>query len=234
MTWLISRNDKQGDNAGQGTFGVIVLAGGRSSRLKINKVFLKVRVEPLVSEIVRVASDVSESIVVAIGSQDDEERFAEVLPGRVKIAKDTVEEKAALHGVLTGLNAVDTDYAAVLASDLPFVNSDVIRILYYEAKGFDLAIPRWSNGNIEPLYAVYRVSTSKEAFSDAVERGEVRIGDAIKRLRRINYVPVERFLPVDGSLRCFMNVNTAADLERVKNILRNESDFADPSRVSPS
>ncbi len=202
--------------------GVIVLAGGRSSRLKVNKVFLNIRGEPLISGIVRVASNVTDRIVVAIGSQDDEEKFAEVLPGRVKIAKDTTEEKAALYGVFTGLKAIETDYAAVLASDLPFVNSEVIRMLYYESRGFDLAIPRWPNGDIEPLYAVYHVSTSRDAFSDAIENGEVRIRDGIKRLEKINYVPVERFRSLDESLHCFLNINTATDLEKVNNILCKE------------
>ncbi len=204
------------------TLGVIILAGGKSSRLKANKVFLKIRCEPLISEIVRVASDVTESIVVAIGSRDDEEEFAAILPGRVKIVKDTVDEKAALYGVLTGLRAAETDFAAVLAADLPFVNSEVIRILSYEAQDFDLAIPEWPNGNIEPLYAVYRVASSRRAFSDAIKAGGVRIQDAIDRLEKVNYVPVDRFLQVDKSLRCFFNVNTKADLERVRSILREE------------
>ncbi|MCL5319188.1 MAG: molybdenum cofactor guanylyltransferase [Thaumarchaeota archaeon] len=204
------------------TLGVIVLAGGKSSRLRVNKVFLKIRCEPLISEVIRVASDVTESIVLAIGSRDDEEEFAAILSGRVKIVKDTVEEKAALYGVFTGLQAVETDFAAVLAADLPFVNSEVIRILNYEAQGFDLAIPKWPNGDIEPLYAVYRVAASRRAFGDAIGAGGVRIRDAIDRLEKVNYVPVNRFLQVDNSLRCFININTAADLEKVRTILREE------------
>lgn len=201
---------------------MIVLAGGKSSRLRVNKVFLNIRGEPLLSEVVRVASDVTESIILAIGSGDDEEEFAAILPGRVKIVKDTAEEKAALYGVFTGLQAVETDFAVVLAADLPFVNSEVIRILSYEARGFDLAVPKWPNGDIEPLYAVYRVTSSRKAFSDAIEAGGVRIRDAIDRLEKVNYVPVDRFLQVDKLLRCFINVNTKADLEMVTTILQEE------------
>lgn len=204
------------------TLGAVILAGGKSSRLKVNKVFLKIRCEPLISEVVRVASDVTESIVVAIGSRDDEDEFAAILPGRVKIVKDTAEEKAALYGVFTGLQAAETDFTAVLASDLPFVDSEVIRMLSREAQDFDLAIPKWPNGDIEPLYAVYRVSAARKAFGDAIKAGGVRIRDAINLLEKVNYVPVERFLQVDKALRCFINVNTAADLERIKTMLCDE------------
>jgi molybdopterin-guanine dinucleotide biosynthesis protein A len=223
---LSVRKSSESSKGKQSTFGVVILAGGESSRFRANKVFLKVRGEPLISEIVHAVSDVTESIVIAIGSGDDEEEFAAVLPGRVKIVKDAVEKKAALYGVLTGLQAVETDFAAVLAADLPFVNSDVIRILNYEAQDFDVAIPKWPNGNIEPLYAVYRVASSRKAFSDAVKAGGVRILDAINRLEKVKYVPVERFLPVDKSLRCFVNVNTAMDLKKVNTILSEELDRA--------
>ena len=218
------RNAYKSQSGKSGGLGVVILAGGKSSRLKVNKVFLKIRYEPLISEIVRVVSEVAENVVVTIGKQDQEEKFAEILPRWVKIAKDTTDEKAAIYGVLTGLRAVETDYTAILAADLPFVNSEVIRMLHREVEGFDLAIPRWPNGDIEPLYAVYRVLAAQKAFYDTVESGAVRIRDAVNRLEKINYVPVEQFLSVDKSLRCFVNVNTPTDLERVKIILRAETD----------
>ncbi|MCL4436311.1 MAG: hypothetical protein M1503_02970 [Thaumarchaeota archaeon] len=46
---------------------------------------------------------------------------------------------------------------------------------------------------------------------------------AINRLEKINYVPVEQLRSVDKPLRCFINVNTEADLEKVREILRNEN-----------
>ncbi len=214
------RNTEESNSEKFRNFGVIILAGGRSSRLKVNKVFLNIRREPLISEMVRVASEVAENVVVTIGNQDQEEKFSEILPSWVKIARDSTEEKAALYGVLTGLKSIETKYTAVLAADLPFANPKIIRILYREAEGFDLAIPRWPNGDIEPLYAVYRVSAAQKAFSETVESGVVRMRDAINRFGKINYVPVEQLRSADKSLHCFINLNTAADLERVKAICR--------------
>ncbi len=205
-----------------GSFGVIIIAGGNSSRLKVNKVFLRIRREPLICETVRTASAITKKIVVAIGSQDQEEKFTPILPSWVKIVKDTKEEKAALYGIFTGLRSIETDYAAVLAVDLPFVNVEVIQMLYREAEGYDIALPKWPNGDIEPTYAVYRVSTSRKAFCEAIEAGGIRIVHAINRLGKINYVPVKRLRSVDKSLRCFINVNTEEDLEKVREIMRNE------------
>lgn len=220
---LNPRKVEKSDSAKPASLGVVILAGGRSSRLRVNKVFLKIRSEPLISEIVKAALEVAGKVVVTIGKQDQEEKFAEILPKRVKIAKDITEDKAALYGVLTGLRAIETIYTAILASDLPFVNPEVLRILHREAEGFDLAIPRWPSGDVEPLYAVYRVSAAQKAFHDTVESGSVRMRDAINRLGRINYVPVELLQSVDKSLHCFINLNTAADLERVRAIMQAEA-----------
>lgn len=217
------KNAEESSNEKSDNFGVIILAGGRSSRLKVNKVFLNIRREPLICEIVRVASEVTEKVVVTIGKHDQEEKFAEILPSWVKIARDTTEEKAALYGVLTGLKSIETRYTAVLAADLPFVNTNIIRILYREAEGFDLAIPRWPNGDIEPLYAVYQVSAAQKAFSETVESGIVRMRDAINRFGNVNYVPVEHLRSADKSLHCFINLNTVNDLERVRAIMQAEA-----------
>jgi molybdopterin-guanine dinucleotide biosynthesis protein A len=202
--------------------GVIILAGGTSSRLKSNKVFTTIRGEPLIIRVVRASSEVSQNIVVAIGKKDKEEDF-KILPSGIRVARDTRNKKAALYGALTGFRATPTEYAVVLAADLPFVNTEVIRILHHEAKGLNLAIPRWPNGNIEPLYAVYRVSAARGSFDSAVEEGAVRIKDAINRMGNVNYVPVKRFQTADPSLRCFVNVNTEADLEEAESILRKQT-----------
>lgn len=215
-----SRRLERQDNVEQSSLGVIILAGGRSSRLKHNKVFLNIRGEPLIKHVVQVASEASKNIVLAIGKQDREEDYTSILPRWVNIAKDITEEKAALFGILTGLKAIKTDYTAVLAADIPFINSEVIRRLHREAEGFDLAIPSWPNGDIEPLYAVYKVSTALRVFRDVVKAGRIRIRDAIEKLERVNYVSVEKFRYADPSLHCFLNINTQADLDLVEDLLR--------------
>jgi molybdopterin-guanine dinucleotide biosynthesis protein A len=190
--------------------------------MKHNKVFLKLRGEPLIKQVVQAASEVSKNIVVAIGMQDQEEDYTSILPKSVNIVKDTMDDKAAILGIITGLNTIRAEYAAVLAADLPFINPEVIKQLHREAENFDLAIPSWPNGNIEPLYAVYRVSAADRVFKDAVRAGAVRLRDAINKLERVNYVPVEKFRYADPSLHCFININTPEDLSAVKAILRDE------------
>ena len=187
--------------------------------MQSNKVFLKIKGEPLVKHVVRVTSRISNHIILAIGKHDREENYASILPKSVKITRDKTEKKAALYGMITGLETIETDYAVILAVDTPFININVIKQLQIEAQGFDVAIPVWPNGNIEPLYAVYNVATTIWAFKKAVEEGENRIKDVINKLKHINYVPVEKFKDLDANLNCFFNINTPKDFKTAEQIL---------------
>ena len=206
----------------KGNLGAIILAGGKSSRMQSNKVFLKIKGEPLVKHVVRVTSRISNHIILAIGKHDREENYASILPKSVKITRDKTEKKAALYGMITGLETIETDYAVILAVDTPFININVIKQLQIEAQGFDVAIPVWPNGNIEPLYAVYNVATTIWAFKKAVEEGENRIKDVINKLKHINYVPVEKFKDLDANLNCFFNINTPKDFKTAEQILNRK------------
>tara|TARA_B100001971_G_scaffold157175_1_gene146783 strand:+ start:468 stop:1145 length:678 start_codon:yes stop_codon:yes gene_type:complete len=204
------------------SLGAIILAGGKSSRMKSNKVFLKINGEPLLMHVVRETSKISDHIIVAIGKDDKEEDYAYILPKSVKIVHDKTETKAALHGMLTGLEAIETDYAIILAVDTPFINANVIKQLQFEAQGLDIAIPTWANGNIEPLYAVYNVATTLWVLKKAVNEGEIRIKEVINKLKNINYVPIEKFKDSGANLNCFFNINTPEDLKRAKQVLNRK------------
>jgi len=190
--------------------------------MKSNKVFLKINGEPLLMHVVRETSKISDHIIVAIGKDDKEEDYAYILPKSVKIVHDKTETKAALHGMLTGLEAIETDYAIILAVDTPFINANVIKQLQFEAQGLDIAIPTWANGNIEPLYAVYNVATTLWVLKKAVNEGEIRIKEVINKLKNINYVPIEKFKDSGANLNCFFNINTPEDLKRAKQVLNRK------------
>jgi molybdopterin-guanine dinucleotide biosynthesis protein A len=190
--------------------------------MKSNKVFLKINGEPLLMHVVRETSKISDHIIVAIGKDDKEEDYAYILPKSVKIVHDKTETKAALHGMLTGLEAIETDYAIILAVDTPFINANVIKQLQFEAQGLDIAIPTWPNGNIEPLYAVYNVATTLWVLKKAVNEGEIRIKEVINKLKNINYVPIEKFKDSGANLNCFFNINTPEDLKRAKQVLNRK------------
>jgi molybdopterin-guanine dinucleotide biosynthesis protein A len=112
----------------------------------------------------------------------------------------------------------------VLSCDTPFVKDDVLKLLFKRAVHSDAAIPKWANGDIEPLQSVYKVKSVIPAARLALHRQEFRIVDMIKRLDRVTYVPVRDIKRMDSDLITFFNVNTQSDLRRAARQFKPQAD----------
>jgi len=198
--------------------GALILAGGRSSRFGSDKALAVLQGRPLIAHVVRTASQVADEVVVAIGRESNSSTYRKFLPASIRIVKDRWQVKSPLVGILTGFKWMRSNYSVVLSCDTPFANRSVLGLLFKKATHFDAAIPRWPNGDIEPLQAVYRTRPAIPAAKMALTHKEFRNVDMIKRLRRITYVPVREIKQIDKDLVSFFNVNNRRDLRRAEAI----------------
>jgi len=208
---------------------VIVLAGGRGSRIGVNKALTPLSGTPMILYVVTRSLQVTEKVVVVISRDDRVAAFRKTLPRNVAILRDSVSRRSPLVGMLTGLESVlgAVDYSAVVPCDTPFIRPKVLQQLFQVAEGHDAAIPLWPNGYIEPLHAVYEVRNTVRAIKLAlrIERSSNR--DMIKHLKDVKYVPVDELRSYDPDLRTYFNVNRPEDLREASKILDLEK--ADPS-----
>jgi molybdopterin-guanine dinucleotide biosynthesis protein A len=194
--------------------GGLVLAGGMSTRFGSNKALAKLEGKPLIAHVVDLALHVADEVVVAIGRESSTVVYRKLLPKSVTVVKDRLRAKSPLVGILTGLQVMKSGYSLVLSCDTPFVKDDVLKLLFKRAAHSDAAIPKWANGDIEPLQSVYKVKSVIPAARLALHRQEFRVVDMIKRLNRVTYVPVRDIKRMDSDLMTFFNVNTQSDLRR--------------------
>ena len=152
--------------------GAIILAGGKSRRMGRNKTFTRFRRTPLLLNVVKKAMTVSDEVNVVIGKHYQTCKYAKILPPSIKILKDVINDHGPLAGISIGLKNLRSKYTSVLPCDLPFINSEVLEYLFRRAEGFDAAIPKWPNGNTEPLHAVYCVPSSLAAAEAALQNNE--------------------------------------------------------------
>jgi len=205
------------------TTATIILAGGMSARLRGSKPFLLLKGKPLLSHVLARATRFSDEIVLAIGHTDPIERYQRFLPELVTIARDNSSLQSPLVGIVTGLRQVKSPYAVVLPCDHPFLSEQVISYLYEKVAGFDVAIPRWSNANIEPLHSVYKVAETISAAENALSMNEMRVSGMIERLGNVHYVDVEKLRAFDNDLLTFFNINTEDDMRRAEEIFMSTS-----------
>jgi len=200
---------------------VIVLAGGRGSRIGINKALTPLFGTPMILYVVARSLQVTEKVAVVIGRDDAVAAFRKVLPRNVTVLRDSVSRRSPLVGMLTGLESVlgAVEYSAVVPCDSPFIRPKMLQHLFQVAEGHEAAIPIWPNGYIEPLHSVYEVQNTVRAIRIALKTELSSNRDMINHLKNVKYVPVEELRSYDPELRTFFNVNRPEDLRKASEIL---------------
>lgn len=185
----------------------VVLAGGASSRMGVNKALLKLGDKTMIERVVNPLKDIFEEVIVVTNS-----------PHEYKMLKDVVfikdhpitEKRNSLIGLYSGLVECKTDYMFVTGCDMPFINKDLINYmanLTEEEKGKekDVIIP-FIGGHYQPLYAIYRKSAIPE-FENLIKANRYKITDVLLNLQVMKIIE-EVVKDYDFKMTCFENINT--------------------------
>jgi molybdopterin-guanine dinucleotide biosynthesis protein A len=213
----------------------VILAGGRSSRFGSNKALQVLAGKPLIHHVVERVSSVTGQVIVVLGRDENNVTYRNFLPGSVRIVNDCLEGKNPLVGIVSGLSATESDYAAVLACDAPFVNEKVIEHLFRRASNADAAIPKWNGQRIEPLQAVYRRISTLKVASETLAPTDLSLEDMIAKLAQVVYVSVEEEIArIDRGLSTFFNINTREDMKAAEKMLAEKGLHGEDSGVERS
>lgn len=198
------------------TYGMtcVVLAGGRSLRLGRDKAWEEVGGESLLVRVIHHLASLSTEIIVATASGE-----ATCLPPvlKVRTVVDHYPGRGALGGIHAGLSDARYFHSLVVACDMPFLNLGLLRYMMDVCSPYDVVIPRY-NGRLEPLHAIYS-KRCLEPIRTALESGEHRIVSffPLVKVRYLDEVEIERF---DRDGLSFFNINTQADLDRARTLVR--------------
>jgi len=186
----------------------IILAGGRSLRLGRNKALEAIGSKSLIEYIIERLGPLTNRFLIATsqGQSDlpvicDAEVLVDIYPG-----------KGPLGGIYTGLLASGTSHNVVVASDMPFINIELLRYMIELSLDFDVVIPRLREGMIEPLHAVY----SKNCLNNMktqLEQGYLKISYLLDTVR-VRYVEIAECQKFDPQLLTFFNINSQSDLDK--------------------
>jgi len=167
--------------------------------------------ETLVARVVGAARRVADELVV-VTKRSLVVQVREAVPDRTRVLPDSRDLQSPLVGLVTGARALGTEYVAFLACDLPLLVPAVLEALFARAEGADAAIPRWPDGKIEPMVAVYRREPARRAAAEALDADRFANTDMIERLERVRFVPTDELREGDPDLDSFVNVNAPEDL----------------------
>ena len=201
------------------TTSAIVLAGGSSRRFGEDKGMVTLAGKPLISHVVDAIRGIVDETIVVTSSAERVAKYETIVPDSVKFVEDTWELNGPLIGALTGFGVASGKYALVLPFDTPFVSREVVSLLFELCIGRSAVIPRWPNGQIEPLHAIYQVQLAITAAETAVAVGRLDMRGMIERMHGVRFVSTIALQEFDHELKFFFNINTPLDLKRAANIV---------------
>jgi molybdenum cofactor guanylyltransferase len=192
----------------------IILAGGTSKGFSSDKGFLELEGKPLLSHVVEAVKCLVEEIIVVTNSQDRADTYTKEVPSKVRFVVDVCESTGPLVGAMTGFNAANGEYSALLPFDSPFVSQEVLSLLFDCCIGKAAVIPRSTDMECEPLHAVYHTKQALQAAKDALEEDEVDLQAMVDKLRGVRYMSMMVIKQLDPDLKTFFTVNTPLDLRK--------------------
>jgi molybdopterin-guanine dinucleotide biosynthesis protein A len=201
----------------------IILAGGFSSRFGQDKGLLQLANKPLIKHVLDAISTIVDEKMVVASSKVQAENYAKVLGSDVNVLIDVDDAQSPLVGALTGFKEARGEYAILLPCDTPLVSRDVVSLLFEVCMNRNAVIPRWPNGYIEPLQAVYCTKPAYEAAKNALGEGKLNLQSMVDRLRGVRYVSTLVLQQIDPELRTFFNINAPLDLKKAETILRRSN-----------
>jgi len=194
----------------------VILAGGVGSRLGKEKSLIEFGGRPLIQWSVEKLALLVEDVVVVARGPEQAGLLEDLIPD-ASIACDSVSGYGPVAGLAAGMELARNEYVLAIGCDLPFLNADVVNILFEQARGWDAAVPMRENGMIEPLHSVYKRDALHSACQNAIEHGERKIRLPLSMLR-VKCVAVELLKNPDPELLTFFNLNTREDLDLARSL----------------
>lgn len=188
-------------------FSAIILAGGKSSRMKINKALLPIKNKTFIETIAEKLKNSFDEIIVIT---NDPEQY-EFLP--YKKHQDIIKDKGPLGGIHSGLTHAKNEYSFVTACDMPFIDGTIARNLCEMASGYDGVVPK-DGEFVQPLFAVYS-KTCLPYIEKCINEEQYKI-ITFYPYARILFPEWSGLLSSEKAAKMFFNINTPEDLKAFK------------------
>ncbi|MDR3354019.1 MAG: molybdenum cofactor guanylyltransferase [Synergistaceae bacterium] len=153
----------------------VVLAGGRSSRMRTDKALLMLGEKNFLETILRTLSIFPDVMISAA----DSERYKKI---HARIVADIYRETGPIGGIYSSLVAGEHEYLFVTACDTPFLSVSLIDEICRAAEGFQCCVAREGNGRVHSLCGVYHKSMIP-ILKEQIENGRYKIALAYDKIR---------------------------------------------------
>jgi len=184
---------------------LIILAGGKSSRMGRNKALLPIGNLPMIQHLFERLRPLFDEVLI---SANDRTGYPALDATWVA---DAFRETGALGGMHSSLKAMQSQEAFVIGCDMPQPNLDLVGHLLSLAPDAEAVVPR-IDGRPEPTHAVY-ARTVVPAIEEQLLAGRYKITGFFDQVR-VRFVDEAELGRFDPALDSFVDLDTSEAYER--------------------
>ncbi len=191
----------------------VILAGGVNRRFNgITKANILINGKKIISRIIDTIEGLFEEIIIVTNTPEEFQEFSDCL-----IISDSYLKVGPLGGIHAALKASSSDAVFVFAGDMPMLSRELIinQIEMMKSHECDILIPRFRS-DIEPLHSIYKTSIAETLDLYLRQSKNFAVREFLKKVN-LYYMDIETS---EEAIRAFTNINSPADIERLKDILR--------------
>jgi len=205
----------------------IILIGGQSTRFGTEKPIIELFGKPLILHQLEVLSKFDQEIFLVAHSEEQIFKYRKQIdfPKGITFFVDdrAIFSHANIHKPMLGIYSgfkellkLNYENAFLLSCDMPLIKIKIIELMIKESQGFECCIPRWNNGFLEYLFAIYPVEKGYRRAKEILINEKYGLINFVDSKWNIHYLSVERFIqPLDKSLTSFININGPIDLLKI-------------------
>jgi len=179
-----------------------LIAGGKSTRMKTDKGFVKYKGISLAQYSLQILSNFCQKVYIN-SNNPRYERFG------IEVITDSYLDKGPLGGILTCLEITQTELNLFLPVDTPNISNEIIETLLHNSNNSDIIVPV-KNNYVEPLIGIYK-SSCQPLLAKFLKENKLKLVDILKESNTC-YVNIDKSLNFYDE-NMFYNINSPDDLK---------------------
>jgi molybdopterin-guanine dinucleotide biosynthesis protein A len=183
----------------------MVLAGGRSSRMGIDKSLLVWKGKTLVEHAINALKPLCSKVIISSNNPVYHFTGCEIWP-------DELPQQAPIIGIYSCLKRSGTDMNIILSCDMPYIETGLLRYLIESSDNHHIVVPVHDDGLIEPLCGIYNktVITQLEHY---IKSNDLSLYKFLQECPH-QFIMINNELPFYRN-NMFVNINTPEDLKNL-------------------
>ena len=196
----------------------VILAGGKSRRMGIDKCTVLFLGKPLIYRPYKVLYEVADEVILSVSISREKLPYIEFFGEEIEMVRDETRDLGPISGMLSSFKRAKGEYVALAPCDSPFLKTELYLKLFEMAEGSDGAVPM-VNGYWEPLHGVYKRETMIKAIERVLSEGKSRPIETYRYLD-IKALTQDKIEDFDPQLKSFVNINSEKDLAEASSIFK--------------